>query len=138
MLKFKTTFIAIGILQIILALIFFIQGAEPTMAQFQIPEEILSSPVYIDAISYVFIHQLVLGAILTFIGFMAKDESFKLWFPRLLVPLYCLYTYFDWRATDTIFGNALYKGEASAIPAIFSLSFMLIFLALSLRGRKAL
>lgn len=32
------------------------------MAQFQIPEEILKSPVYLDAILYVFIHQFVLGA----------------------------------------------------------------------------
>lgn len=75
---------------------------------------------------------------LTFIGFMAQDESFKLWLPRLLVPLYAVYTYFDFRATDTFLGNALYKGDASVVPALFSLAFMLMFLQLALRGKKAL
>lgn len=130
---FKTTFVTIGILQTLLACVFFIQGAVETMAQFQIPAEVLNSPQYIDAISYVFIHQFVLGCILTFIGFMATDPKFKTWLPRLLVPLYGIYTYFDFRATDTVFGNALYKGDASVIPALFSLVFMLFFLQLAVK-----
>lgn len=126
----------IGILQVVLSGMMFLQGIVPAMSQFGIPEEVLHSPHYYDAMLYVFYHQFVAGWILLLVGWFGKDVTLRIWLTRVLSVLYCIYTYFDFRVSDSFFGNALYKGAASLIPPLFTLFFTLLILQLNFRTKE--
>ena len=130
---FKTTFIIIGALHILLSAMMFLQGIVPTMSQFGIPNEVLHSPHYYDAMLYVFYHQLVNGCVLLLVGMFATDVLLRIWLTRVLSVLYCIYTYFDFRVSDSVFGNGLYQGSASVIPPLFTLFFTVLILQLNFR-----
>ncbi|MBI1768934.1 MAG: hypothetical protein HY015_09705 [Bacteroidetes bacterium] len=133
---FKTVFITIGALQVTLSGLMFTKGIVPSMSQFGIPDEVLHSPHYYDAMLYVFYHQFVNGCVLLIVGRFAVDLSLRLWLTRILSVLYCIYTYFDFRASDSVFGNGLYKGSASVIPPLFTLFFTILILQLNFRKRS--
>lgn len=130
---FKTVFMTIGILQVVLASMMFLQGIVRTMSQFGVPVEVLHSPHYYDAMLYVFYHQFVMGFVLLIVGRYATDLSLQIWLTRVLSVLYCVYTYFDFRVSDSVFGNGLYKGGASVIPPLFTLLFTVLILQLNFR-----
>jgi len=130
---FKTVFMTIGILQIVLSGLMFAQGIVPAMSQFGVPDVVLHSPHYYDAMLYVFYHQFVNGCVLLIVGRFATDLSLQTWLTRILSVLYCVYTYFDFRVSDSVFGNGLYQGSASVIPPLFTLFFTVLILQLNFR-----
>lgn len=113
----------------------FAQGIVPSMSGFGIPDEVLHSPHYYDAMLYVFYHQFVSGAALFVVGIFAREPLLKIWLVRVLTVLYFLYTYFDFRASDSALGNALYKGPQSLVPPIFALFFTSLLLQLNFRKK---
>src|SRR5258708_1053840 len=133
---FKTTFMVIGSLQVVLSSMIFLQGIVPAMSQFGIPNEVLQSPHYHDAMLYVFYHQFVNGCVLFLVGLFANNLPLQIWLTRVLSVLYCIYTYFDFRASDSVFGNGLYKGSASIIPPLFTLFFTILILQLNFRKQN--
>ena len=133
---FKTVYVTIGILQIVLSGLMFIKGIVPAMSQFGVPNEVLHSPHYYDAMLYVFYHQLVIGCILVIAGRYATDLLLQVWLTRVLSVLYCIYTYFDFRVSDSVFGNGLYQGAASVIPPLFTLFFTVLILQLNFRKQS--
>ena len=69
----------------------------------------------------------------------ASDEMIKAgtWLGMFQVyKATCFYTYLDFRSSDSLFGNGLYQGDASIIPAIIGLIVNSLFLQLLLRNRK--
>lgn len=135
-LGFRFTFLTVGILHVLLAGVMFLQGIIPTMAKFGIPEQVLNSPFYHDAMLYVFYHQFVNGAVLTLIGLFATDLRLQVWMVRVLSPLYLIYTYFDFRVSDSIFGNGMYQGPESLVPPLFTLLFTVLILQLNIPPLK--
>lgn len=130
---FRKTFVTIGILQVLMAGSMFAQGMIPSMSQFGIPSETLNSPHYLDAISWVYLHMMVMGFMVIVTGLFAKDQLLKKWISRTLFLACCVYTFLDFRASDSVLGKALYQGPGSLVPAITSLIFTLAFLNLSVR-----
>lgn len=131
--NFKRTFLIVGYTFIVLALSLFTRGLMNSMAEFKVPELILNSPHYFDAILWVYVHMTVIGLLIITIGYSVDDLNKQKWIATLLFLVTAFYVYLDFRSADWIFGNALYKGESSIIPAIIGLIVNLLFFQLVIR-----
>lgn len=127
---YKSTLISIGSLFILLSLSLFTKGLMKSMKQFQVPENIINSPHYYDAILWVYIHMMVIGVLIILLGFSVSLKSHQKWISFLLLILTSIYTYLDFRTSDSFLGNSLYKGDESTIPGFISLTTNLAFLLL--------
>ncbi|MEM8488509.1 MAG: hypothetical protein AAF564_23380 [Bacteroidota bacterium] len=125
---FRTTYLLIGGLYILLSANILLRGVSASMEPFGVPAALLDSPYYENAIWWVYTHMLVLGMVMCVIGQFAENMALKLWISRALLVAHLYYTYLDFQASDSVVGTALYKGPASVIPAIIAL-IATIFLA---------
>lgn len=130
---FRTTFLTVGILHVVLSCLMFLQGITPPLRKFGVPDIIVDSPHYYDAMLFVFYHQFVIGSILVLVALFAREPELRVWLTRILSLLYCVYTYLDFRVSDSIFGNRLYQGVESLVPPLFTLLFTVLILQLNLR-----
>jgi hypothetical protein len=131
--NFKRTFLIVGYTFILLPISLFTKGLMVSMAQFEVPEFILKSAHYYDAMLWVYVHMMVIGLLILIIGYSVDDLNKQKWIAALLFIVTGFYFYLDFRSADWALGNALYKGESSIIPAIIGLIVNLLFLQLTLR-----
>ena len=131
--NFKRTFLIVGYTFILLPLSLFTRGLVKSMAEFKVPELILNSSHYFDAILWVYVHMTVIGLLILTIGYSVNDMNKQKWIATLLFLVTAFYVYLDFRSADWVFGNALYKGESSIIPAIIGLLVNLLFFQLVIR-----
>ncbi len=103
------------------------------MAEFKVPEIILDSAHYYDAILWVYVHMSVIGLLILIIGYAVNDINKQKWIALLLFVVTAFYVYLDFRSADWVLGNALYKGESSIIPAVIGLLVNLLFFQLAIR-----
>jgi hypothetical protein len=131
--NFKRTFLIAGYTFTLLPLSLFTKGLMKSMAEFKVPEYMLNSPHYFDAMLWVYVHMTVIGLLILCIGYAVNDVHKQKWISALLFFVTAFYVYLDFRSADWIFGNALYKGESSIIPAIIGLLVNLLFFQLMIR-----
>lgn len=117
----------------LLALSLFAKGLLVSMASYGVPQEILDSPHYVDAITWVYIHMAVIGILILVIGYSVTEASKQKWVALVLTLVLSIYTYLDFVHSDSVFGNALYKGSQSIAPAVISLLLMLAYLRLTVK-----
>lgn len=127
--NFKITLSTIGIAFMFMAISLFAKGLIPSMAEFKVPQETLSSPHYIDAISWVYIHMTVIGALIFLLGRSVTDLKHQISITLFLIAAIIFYSYLDFRSSDSPLGNGLYKGDASIVPGIINI-IVLVFLIL--------
>ncbi len=132
---FKATCIIVGTLDILFASSMFAQGVMQGMAEFKVPQNLLTSPHYADAMFWVFLHMFMIGVLIITIGLLAESPLKKVWVARVLVLMHCVYAFLDIQTSDNYFGNALYQGPRSVIPVIIDLFYILLFLRLSFPKR---
>ncbi len=82
--NFKRTFLIVGYTFIVLALSLFTRGLMNSMAEFKVPELILNSPHYFDAILWVYVHMTVIGLLIITIGYSVDDFNKQKWITTLL------------------------------------------------------
>lgn len=111
----------------------FAKGLMVSMAEFKVPEIILDSAHYYDAILWVYVHMMVIGLLILIIGYSVSDLNKQKWIAALLFMVTAFYVYLDFRSADWAYGNALYQGESSIIPAIIGLLVNLLFFQLAMR-----
>ncbi len=128
---FRTTCFIVGGLDIFLAGSIHLQGVMNVMAKYKVPADLLASAHYNDAMSWVFLHMIMIGILIIMIGTLAEDAVKKLWAARVLVVMHLVYLISDISTSDNPFGNGLYKGEESVIPVFFDILYVLLFLRLS-------
>jgi hypothetical protein len=75
----------------------------------------------------------VIGLLILTIGYSVNDMNKQKWIATLLFLVSAFYAYLDFRSADWVFGNALYKGDSSIIPAIIGLLVNLLFFQLVIR-----
>ena len=117
----------------ILPLSLFTKGLMVSMAEFNVPEIILDSAHYYDALLWVYVHMMVIGLLILIIGYSVNDLNKQKWIAALFFMVTAFYVYLDFRSADWSFGNALYKAESSIIPAIIGLMVNLLFFQLTIR-----
>ena len=131
--NFKRTCLIVGYTFMILPLSLFAKGLMVSMAEFKVPEIILESAHYYDAILWVYVHMMVIGLLILIIGYSVNDLNKQKWIAALLFMVTAFYVYLDFRSADWAYGNALYKGESSIIPAIIGLLVNVLFFQLAIR-----
>ncbi len=131
--NFKTTFSIVGLTFMLLPLTLFSKGLVASMSEFKVPDLVLHSPHYLDAILWVYIHMMVLGILIFIIGLAVKDINAQKWISLILFLITALYAFLDFRSADWAYGNSLYKGESSIAPAIIGTIVCLLFLQLTIR-----
>lgn len=132
---FKSTCIMVGCLNILMASTMLIQGIPAAMEKFQIPENILISAHYIDAMFWVFLHMAMIGILIIIIGLLAENSRKQILAARILVLMHCVYLYLDIQTSDNPFGNALYHGSESLVPIFVDIFYILLFFRLSFSAR---
>lgn len=108
-----------------------LRGAEASMAEFEVPAAVLTSPHYADAIRWVYVHMLVLGLVVGLVGARADDPRLQRDFSRLMFAASAVYTCLDLRASDSPLGEALYRGPGSLIPVLVCLLTTVLFARLA-------
>lgn len=103
------------------------RGVEASIAPFGVPESIVASPFYVDAITWVYVHMMVLGILIGVVGWFAESIRFQKVFCLVLFGVHLAYLYLDLRTSDTAFGNGLYVGPESAFPAAIVFVFLIVF-----------
>jgi hypothetical protein len=131
LLGFRSTCTLVGVLQIMLACSILLRGARTAMAPFGVPDVVLSSPHYQDAITWVYVHMAVLGALIATAGSVVVDPRKQVLFCRVLCAAHLLYLFMDVRTAESFLGNGLYRGAASNIPTFIGLFFCVLFARLS-------
>jgi hypothetical protein len=134
---FRVTCMSVCVLYVLIAGSLFIRGLMKSMAQYRVPTHLLASPHYYDAVLWVYMHMLMMGLIIGALGWYSKNVVFQQRMSRVLFAAHLIYTYLDFRSSDTFLGNGLYQGIASVLPAVVSLVVTLLFLNLSFGGRRA-
>ena len=131
--NFKRTCLIVGYTFILLPMSLFSKGLMVSMAEFKVPAIILDSAHYYDAISWVYVHMMVIGLLILIIGYSVNELNKQKWIAALLFMVTAFYVYLDFRSADWPYGNALYQGESSIIPAIMGLLVNLLFFQLAIR-----
>ncbi len=134
---FKTCCVIVCFLYVIMGGSLFARGLMTSMADFQVPAVVLSSPHYYDAIFWVYSHMIILGLIIGLVGWYGRDRQLKLWMSRLLFIAHAYYTYLDFRTSDSSLGNGLYKGAGSVFPGFVCLFITLVFFQLIIVGQSS-
>lgn len=130
---FKTTSIVVGLIMSLLAISLFAKGLLLTMSEYGVPPELINAPHYIDAITWVYIHMAVIGLLILIFGYTVTETSKQKWVSLVLTLILAIYTYLDFAHSDSVVGNALYKGSQSIAPAVISLLLMLAYLRLTIK-----
>lgn len=131
--NFKATFYIVGITFMLLPLSLFSKGLMKSMAEFKVPNMVLLSAHYFDAILWVYIHMMVLGFLIFFIGHAVTEVAKQKWISLFLFIINCIYTFLDFRSADWTYGNSLYQGDSSLAPAFIGTLTCLLFLQLTLK-----
>lgn len=130
---FKSTCFIVGSAFILLSASLFAKGLMPSMSEFKVPDIITQSPHYYDAIFWVYMHMMVLGLLIMALGYGVDQEFKQKWVACILTLVTAIYTFIDFRHSDSALGNSLYQGEASVAPAIISMVVTLLFLQITIR-----
>lgn len=132
---FRITFLLVGGVEVFFGFLTLLQGPKKVMSQFGIPEVVVNSPHYIDAMTWVVLHMTFLGATIMVLGLSAKDLKLQKRMTLLFLLFHSVYAFLDIRASDNPLGTALYQGNASLLPAVVSSLACLSFAHLAVRGR---
>jgi hypothetical protein len=130
---FKTTLSVIGAVYVLLAGSMLARGAVASMQPFGVPEPVLSSPHYADYFHFTFVHMTVLGISIVMLGRFVEAGRHQRLVARVLGLINLHYAYLDFRTSDSVLGNHLYRGSASLVPAIIDVIVTLAFAWLSFR-----
>lgn len=124
---FKATCVGVGAVFTLLAGSELARGVAASMDGFGLPEATLASPHYLDAMSWVFVHMLVLGVIIGAIGWFVEEARARTGFARVMTLAMLVFTTLDLRTSDSALGNHLYAGARTLVPPVIDVVVLLLF-----------
>lgn len=128
---FRPGCVLIGGIYLLIGASIVARGAAESMAPYGVPQATLDAPHYADAILWVYVHMMVLGALMVFMGWRVREVGLQRGFVRLMLGAHLVYLYLDLRTSDSLVGNGLYQGAASLGPAIIAGLCTAVFAVLS-------
>jgi hypothetical protein len=124
---FKATFVGVGAVFVLLAGSELGRGVAASMDGFGIPDTTLASPHYLDAMSWVFVHMLVLGVIVGALGWFVEEARARTALARVMTLSMLVFTTLDLRTSDSALGNHLYAGARTLVPPVIDVVVLLLF-----------
>lgn len=134
---FRLSCLAIGLTYMLLAASILGRGPSAAMEPFGVPQPVLASPHYVDAIQWVYVHTFVLGLVIAIIGWFSETVAMHRAFSVTMSLAHIVYLWMDLRTSETFFGNGLYQGRESAIPAMIVFVILITFIILSCRSFRS-
>ena len=134
---FRRVMTGLGALWVFLASTILVRGTEESLREFAVPEAVLTSAHFDDAITWVYVHMVVLGVLMIGLGRWVTDPRAQRNLARLFVVAQLIYLYLDIRSSDSALGNGLYQGPASLIPVVMGIVFLIAFLVAAVASGRA-
>jgi len=128
--NFKFILSCIGIAFILLSIALFAKGLKTSMMEFKVPDTTLNSEHYLDALQWVYIHQIFIGGLIFFLGQSVTNLKHQRSITVFILIAIFFYTYLDFRTSDSRFGNGLYQGEQSIIPGLINVILIMFLVTL--------
>jgi H+/Cl- antiporter ClcA len=95
----------VGVIYALLAGSILSRGVETSMQPFGVPNLVLDSPYYVDAIRWVYAHMFVLGILIGLVGWFTESLRFQRVFSAALLAIHFVYLCMDLRTSYTAIGN---------------------------------
>jgi hypothetical protein len=124
---FRATCLGVGVTFALLAASQLAQGVPASMAGFGVPDAVLNSPHYKDAMTWVFVHMFVLGLIIGVVGYFAEVARTRRAFAGVTLACVAIFTALDIHTSDSPLGNGLYAGARSLVPPVIDLVVIFLF-----------
>jgi hypothetical protein len=112
------------------------QGVPAAMAGFGIPEGVLASAHYRDAMTWVFTHMLFFGAFIAVAGAVVTEARAQRALAAAVLVSVLVFGVLDVRTSDSRLGTALYQGPRSLVPPVIDAAVLALFLRLLLVRAK--
>lgn len=128
---FKPIFTVIGSVYALLAVSTLLQGPTRLLAQFGVPDQVLSQPHFLDFFHFLFVHMTVLGILIILLGQLVEGARKQRIAARVLLLVQLHYLYLDIRTST--WGNGLYASDRSLVPVFIGLAVVACFLYLAAR-----
>jgi hypothetical protein len=107
------------------------RGIPVAMAGYGVPDGLLKDALYVDAMTWVFLHMLFIGLLTLVLGVTSRDGRQQRVFARLLLVAVSVYLFLDVRSADWPLGTALYKGPGSLGPVVVGAVALLLWARLA-------
>lgn len=124
---FRSSCVVICVLYVLVGGSILVRGTAASMAEFGVPADTLASPHYDDAITWVYLHMVVLGLVIGVVGWFGQGAALRRWFTRLMLAAHVVYVFLDVRSSDSMLGTGLYQGPPSIAPALMGGLVLLLF-----------
>ena len=123
---FKPAFVVLGLAYVLMASSALAQGTA-FLEDFGISHELASDPVLSDF--FFFFYQLMayVGVLTVVFGLVTRERRDQAWVASLFFVANIVMALRDLSTSDTRFGNALYKGEATIFFVVVSVVYAIVF-----------
>ncbi len=130
---FKPAFVVLGLLYVLMAISALAQGTA-FLEDFGVSHELASDPVLGDF--YTFFYQLMayIGVLTVLFGLVTRERRAQAHVASVFFAASILMALRDLSTSDTRFGSALYKGEATMVFVVVSVVYAAIFGGLAIMG----
>jgi hypothetical protein len=127
---FKPILTTVGVLYLLLASSMLVRGAG-LMRDFEVPEVVVTSPVFADFFSFFYQLMAFLGVLTLVFSRVVTERSGQLLVARVFCVANVLITMRDLSTSDSALGNHLYKGQATLMPVVIDVLLTVAFGVLS-------
>jgi hypothetical protein len=130
---FKPAFVVLGLVYVMMASSALVKGTT-FLEPFGVSHEVASDPVLTDF--FLFFYQLMayVGALTVLFGLVTRERRAQALVASVFFLGNILIALRDLSTSDTRFGNALYKGEATIFFVVVSFAYAAVFGVLALMG----
>lgn len=132
---FRPSFLTIGVVYVLLAASILVRGVDASMSPFGVPADVVRAPHYVDAITWVYVHQMVIGVVIATLGLVVHDARAQVVLARVLAAAHVVYVFLDVRSSEL--ATALYRGPASVVPAVIGVVASIVLARLAVQSPRA-
>ncbi len=123
---FKPTFVALGLAYVLMASSALVQGTA-FLEDFGVPRTLASDPVLTDFFTFFYQLMAYVGVLIVLFGLVTRERRAQAHVASVFFVASILLALRDLSTSDTRFGTALYKGDATVFFVVVSLVFAGVF-----------
>ncbi len=123
---FKPTFVALGLAYVLMASSALVQGTA-FLEDFGVPRTLASDPVLTDFFTFFYQLMAYVGVLIVLFGLVTRERRAQAHVASVFFVASILLALRDLSTSDTRFGTALYKGDATVFFVVVSLVFAVVF-----------
>lgn len=123
---FKPAFVALGLAYVLMASSALVQGTA-FLEDFGVPRTLASDPVLTDFFTFFYQLMAYVGVLIVLFGLVTRERRAQAHVASVFFVASILLALRDLSTSDTRFGTALYKGDATVFFVVVSLVFAVVF-----------